>query len=177
MARGNRLDQNTLLTLNKDPGSIDLHNLALAKMKNAKVDPTAKHNFIDDRARKKNIKNIDELYEKLNELERNGVLDIWIKKFGKKKYLKESIEIIDTILEENNTLKIILDKKAIVEEMAGAAVAAPTAGGVAGAVSTGTGSGGTPATNTTAGGSGPFNYFGSKPGPNIENKYPTDKKK
>jgi len=122
MARGNNLDQNTLLTLNQKPGSIDLHNMALAKMKNTKIDPAAKHEFISDRARKKDIKNIDELYEKLNSLERNGVLDIWIRKFGKKKYLKEHIESIDIsakITEETDRLILTFSQK-FIEEIAGA---------------------------------------------------------
>jgi hypothetical protein len=171
MARGNNLDKNTILTLNKDPGSIDLHKLALAKMKNVKIDSTASHDFITDRARTKNIKNIDDLYKKLNELERNGVLDIWIKKFGKTKYLRESIEIIDNILEESSTLKVFLNKKAIVEEMA-AAAAAPVSGGISGGASGPS----TPATNTTASGSGPFSTYGGEPKKNKKitqvNKYP-----
>ena len=114
------LDKNTILTLNKDPKSIDLHNLALAGMKNVKIDSSIKHDFIADRARDKKIENSDEMYEKLNELERNGILDIWIKKFGKDKYrqkIQESIEISSDILLENGVLKLILDPTKIVEEM------------------------------------------------------------
>jgi len=139
MARGNNLDRNTILTLNKDPNSIDLHNMALARMKNVKVDPTARQDFIEDRARGKNIKNIDELYEKLNELERNGVLDIWIKKFGKKKYLKEnldflnSIEIDANILEESNKMIIEFSRK-FIEEIAGGISGGISGGAIASSV-------------------------------------------
>lgn len=84
---GNSLDKNTILSLNMDPKSIDLHKMALSKMKNIRVDPTAKHDFVKDRIRAKNISNIDDLYSKLNDLEKNGALDIWINKFGKKKYM------------------------------------------------------------------------------------------
>ncbi len=108
---GNVLDKNTILSLNQDPKSIDMHKMALSKMRNAKVDPSAKHDFIFDRMRQKSINNIDDLYSKLNDLEKNGVLDIWINKFGKQKYmqgkqpLKESVELkvqelIETALEE-----------------------------------------------------------------------------
>jgi len=127
------LDRNTLLSLNKDPKSIDLHNLALAKMKNVRVDNTARHSFIKDRQRSKNIKNIDELYEKLNEMERNGVMDIWINKFGKKKYqggqvggvestaknikqsLRESIEISQDFHIEEGIL--VIDKQSIIDSL------------------------------------------------------------
>lgn len=103
------LDQNTLLTLNKDPKSIDVHQLALARMKNVKVNPEAKHYFITDRARKKNIKDIDQLFQHLNELKKNGVLDLWMEKYGstygyvsphKRKQLKEAVEYkIETLIE------------------------------------------------------------------------------
>jgi hypothetical protein len=135
-------------------------------MKNTKIDPTVKHNFIGDRARKKNINNVDGLYEKLNELERNGVLDIWIKKFGKKKYLRESIEIINNILEENGILKVIIDKKSILEEFAATA----TGGGVAASAPA------TPATGITASSSNtPSIPYGGEPSKNklnIKDKYP-----
>jgi hypothetical protein len=102
------LDQNTLLTLNRDPKSIDLHKLALARMKNTKVNPEARHYFITDRARKKNIKDIDQLFQHLNELKKNGVLDLWMEKYGdmygysssKRKQLKENIEYkIESLIE------------------------------------------------------------------------------
>ena len=121
MRNKNSLDKNTLLSLNMDPKSIDLHKLALTRMKNAKVDPSAKHDFIKDRIRTKNINNIDELYNKLNELEKNGVLDIWINKFGKDRYkgttLKEStLDIpldrkIQTLIE--NTLESIAEAEGV----------------------------------------------------------------
>jgi len=91
------LDRNTLITLNKDPKSIDLHNLALAKMNNVKVSPESKHDFIEDRVRTKKIKNMDELFKKINEMKKNGVLDLWAKKYGHKMSLKES-----TLLENSN---------------------------------------------------------------------------
>jgi hypothetical protein len=89
----NFLDKNTLLTLNKNPKSIDLHNLALSRMKNVRVDPSAKHDFIADRARNKKLKNIDQVFQHLNELEKNGIIEMWMKKYGKKKYLHENQEI------------------------------------------------------------------------------------
>jgi len=151
--RGNNLDQNTILTLNKNPGSIDLHNMALAKMKNAKVDPSAKHDFISDRAREKKIKDIDSLYEKLNELERNGVLDIWIKKFGKKKYLKED----SSFLEESDKIIAVLSRK-FIEEIAAGIGGAPAAAGF------------------TSVGQGPAATMGAEPSKNKKilqkNKYP-----
>jgi hypothetical protein len=127
-------DMNTLLSLNKDPKSIDIYNNKIAGMKKGPLDPLAKHSFIEDRARTKNIKNIKDLYSKLNELEKNGVLDIWIDKFGKDKYrgqaLKEStIEIAEDILYENGKLYVKLDKASIVEEMDGAAAAGFTSSG------------------------------------------------
>ena len=122
------LDRNTILSLLKDPKSIDLHNLALSKMKKIRVDSTVQHDLLADRARQKNIKNSDELFQKLNEFEKNGVMDLWIKKFNKNKYqqkLQESIEISQDILLENGRLKLVLDKEKIVEEMGmGAATSA-----------------------------------------------------
>jgi len=118
------------------------------------VDPSAKHDFINDRARSKKVKNIDELYEKLNDLEKNGVLELWAKKFGKKKYLKESIEIIEDILIEDNKIIFFLDKKSIIEEMAAAA-------GVGGGIAS------TPATGYTASsGNSPMATYGAEPSKN-----------
>jgi hypothetical protein len=74
-------------------------------MKNVMVDPSAKHDFIKDRARKKDLKNIDDLFQHLNKLKENGVLDLWMDRYGKqygyKRHdLKESIELkIDSLLE------------------------------------------------------------------------------
>lgn len=127
------LDKNTLLSLNKDNKSIDLHKMALAKMNNARVDPSAKHDFIEDRIRVKNLDNMDDLYSKLNELEKNGALDIWIKKFGKHQYmgqqepktLKESGKLFGEIVEGKLTLNV----DAILQEMDGAAAAGFTSVG------------------------------------------------
>ncbi len=71
------LDKNTIQTLNKDPGSIDLHELALAKMKNAKVAVGARHDMIADRMRDKTVGTYDEAYKKYNELRKNGFLDLF----------------------------------------------------------------------------------------------------
>jgi len=124
------LDRNTILSLNMDPKSLNLHDMAIARMKKVKLNPTARHDFIEDRARTKEITNSDELFRKLNTMEKNGTLDIWIKKFGKKKYMKESIEIFDDILEENghlvftiNTKEIVRSMQSMVEEMDGASAA------------------------------------------------------
>jgi len=131
-------DMNTILSLNKDPKSIDVYKVGLSEMKKGPLAPDAKHDFIEDRARVKNIKNIRALYDKLNDLEKNGVLDIWIKKFGKDKYrntlLKEGtafdcIEITSDILYEDGKLFFELDTAAIVEEMDGAAAAGFTSAG------------------------------------------------
>ncbi len=102
---GKLLDKNTLLTLMKDPKSIDLHELALAKAKNVKVSPNSVHDFIADRARSKNVKNMDEAFQKLNNLAKNGTLGLWHKKYGHKygMALKENTVInnkLDSLLED-----------------------------------------------------------------------------
>lgn len=162
------LDHNTIMSLNKDPKSIDLHNLALSKLKNVRVSPTAKHDFIGDRARTKNIDNMDELYGKLNELEKNGVLDIWIKKFGKTKYgpgadvkslkestlieLAEAIEFVESIEGPDNNV-LILNKaniiKALEEDGVGGVSVAP---------------------GMSTGGSGPYSTFNGTPAKNSKRK-------
>lgn len=118
------LDMNTILSLNKDNKSVDTHNVQLAKMKNVNIAPEAKHDFIADRARKKDIKNIDSLYDKLNDLEKNGVLDIWMKKFGKDQYMRkpinENFEISSGSIEK---------VQKILTEMDGAAAAGMTSVG------------------------------------------------
>ncbi len=103
---GKLLDRNTLLSLNKDPGSMDLHNMALAKMKGAKVAPGSVHDFIADRNRTKNVKGMDEAFKTINDLAKNGTLNLWRKKFGDQygmghqKKLNESVELkIDSLLE------------------------------------------------------------------------------
>ncbi len=101
---GKLLDRNTLLSLNKDPGSMDLHNMALARSKSAKVAPGSIHDFISDRNRQKSVKGMDEAFQKINTLAKNGTLGLWQKKFGKQYNmgLKESTEVnqrIDSLLE------------------------------------------------------------------------------
>lgn len=76
------LDMNTILSLNKDPKSMDLHNMALARSKNAKVAPGSAHDFIADRMRTKDVKGMDEAFRTINTLAKNGTLDLWRKKFG-----------------------------------------------------------------------------------------------
>jgi len=76
------LDRNTILTLNKDPKSIDLHNLALAKSKAAKLNAGSSHQFIQDRDRSKGFKNYDEAYQKYIKLKNSGFLDLFNKKHG-----------------------------------------------------------------------------------------------
>lgn len=74
------LDRNTIQSLNKDPKSLDLHSMALANMKSAKVNVGAMHDMIGDRMRTKKVGNFDEAFKKLNELRKNGVLDIYNKR-------------------------------------------------------------------------------------------------
>ncbi len=101
------LDRNTILSLNKDPGSMDLHDMALARSKNAKVAPGSVHDFIADRNRNKDVKGMDEAFKKINTLAKNGTLDLWRNKFGHAygmgpKAIKESSEVntkIDSLLE------------------------------------------------------------------------------
>ncbi len=101
------LDMNTILSLNKDPGSMDLHNMALARSKSAKVSPSSAHDFISDRLRTKNVKGMDEAFKTINTLAKNGTLDLWRNKFGNQynmgpKSIKESTILsskIDTLLE------------------------------------------------------------------------------
>ncbi len=96
---GKLLDMNTLLSLNKDPKSMDLHNMALARSKSAKVAPGSAHDFIADRLRTKDVKGMDEAFKKINTLAKNGTLDLWRNKFGKaygmgmNKSLKENTEV------------------------------------------------------------------------------------
>jgi len=102
------LDINTILSLNRDPKSMDLHNMALAKATNAKVAPGAIHDFIKDRLRKKDFGNMDEAFKHINTLAKNGTLGLWNDKFGhmygmgSKKNLKESTvgNKIDKLIEE-----------------------------------------------------------------------------
>lgn len=89
------LDQNTIQTINQDPKSIDLHELALSKIKNAKVNLEAKHDMIKDRMRTKAVRNYDEAYAKYQELKANGFLDLF-----NKKDVKEATEIITGYLKE-----------------------------------------------------------------------------
>ena len=103
------LDKNTLLTLNKNPGSINLHDLALAKNKSVRVNPKSKHDFIADRARTKNLKNMDDVFKKINELKRNGTLDLWAKKYGHTLGLKESTMLQYSNLLENSSLRNKID--------------------------------------------------------------------
>ncbi len=112
MGRNNLLDRNTLLSLNKDPKSMDLHQMAVARSTNAKVAPGSEHDFIADRNREKDVSGMDEAFKKLNTLAKNGTLGLWKEKFGHvygmgpgqgQKSLKESTSInekIDRILEE-----------------------------------------------------------------------------
>ncbi len=101
---GKLLDRNTILSLNKDPKSMDLHNMALARMKGAKVSPGSAHDFIEDRNRHKDVKGMDEAFKSLNTLAKNGTLNLWQKKFGQQYgmgMLKESTvgNKIDQLLE------------------------------------------------------------------------------
>ncbi len=105
------LDRNTILSLNKDPGSMDLHAMALARSKNAKVAPGSAHDFIADRNRTKDVGGMDEAFKKINTLAKNGTLGLLRDKFGHaygmgpQKSLKESSIIsgvndkIDSLLE------------------------------------------------------------------------------
>lgn len=91
------LDRNTVQSLNKDPKSLDLHSMALANMKQAKVSVGAMHDMISDRMRTKKVGNYDEAFKKLNELRKNGVLDIYNKRMNIKestKLIKESTKLI-----------------------------------------------------------------------------------
>ncbi len=112
---GKLLDRNTILSLNKDPKSMDLHQMAVARATNAKVAPGSEHDFIKDRNRHKNVKGMDEAFQRLNTLAKNGTLGLWQDKFGHmygmgpKKNLKESTDFsvvggvsnkIDTLLED-----------------------------------------------------------------------------
>jgi len=131
-----RADTNTLLTLLKDPKSIDLHKMAESRA-GVDIDPSMKQEFIKDRARHKKVRNMDELYKNLNDMEKSGALDMWIQKFNKRQYLKEdiiqSIEIFQNILLENNNLTFMLNKERIVslmQEMDGAAAAGMTSVGM-----------------------------------------------
>ena len=85
-----KLDMNTIQSLNKDPKSLDLHSMSLANLKNAKVNVGAMHDMIADRARTKRVGNFDEAFRKLNALKKNGVLDMYNKRFGPNKELRES---------------------------------------------------------------------------------------
>lgn len=85
------LDMNTIQTLNKDPKSLDLHNVALANLKQAKVKVGAIHDMIGDRFRTKSVGNFDDAFKKLNELRKSGVLDIYNKKMN----IKENTEIVN----------------------------------------------------------------------------------
>ena len=165
------LDRNTILSLNKDPKSIDLHKLALARMKNTHVDPSAKHEFIADRARTKGLGNMDDLYGKLNELEKNGVMDIWIKKFGKAKYgpgapsegkkLNESTTLDSFVFNKQEIVEAFHElEDSALEEMDGGAVGVGSAAGA-----------GVPA-GMTSGSSGPIATYGGTPGKNQINKNP-----
>ncbi len=110
MGRNNLLDRNTLLSLNKDPKSMDLHQMAVARSTNAKVAPGSEHDFIADRNREKDVSGMDEAFKKLNTLAKNGTLGLWNEKFGHvygmgpgQKSLKESTgvnEKIDHLIEE-----------------------------------------------------------------------------
>ncbi len=101
------LDRNTLLSLNKDPGSLDLHDMALARMKGAKVSPGSVHDFIADRNRTKDVKGMDEAFKTINTLAKNGTLELWRGKFGHAygmgpagKKINESTEMkIDALIE------------------------------------------------------------------------------
>ncbi len=101
---GKLLDRNTILSLNKDPGSMDLHDMALARMKGVKVSPGSVHDFIKDRNRTKDVKGMDEAFQNLNTLAKNGTLDLWRKKFGHQygMSIKENTNVsnkIDQLLE------------------------------------------------------------------------------
>jgi len=76
------LDKNTILTLNKDPKSVDLHSLALAKAKNVQLNASANHQLVKDRMRTKKFKNYDEAYQKYIDLKKSGFLDLFNKKHG-----------------------------------------------------------------------------------------------
>ncbi len=109
---GKMLDMNTILSLNKDPKSMDLHQMAIARSKGAKVAPGSEHDFIADRIRGKSVKGMDEAFKRINDLAKNGTLEIWNKKFGHmygmgpggpgKQNLKEStiLDKIDKLIEE-----------------------------------------------------------------------------
>ncbi len=107
---GKLLDRNTLLSLNKDPKSLDLHNMALARSNSAKVSPGSVHDFIADRNREKDVEGMDEAFKTINNLAKNGTLELWRKKFGHQygmhpqgKNIRESTSIqnkINDLLEE-----------------------------------------------------------------------------
>jgi hypothetical protein len=112
------LDKNTLLTLNKNPGSVDLHKLALAKMKNAKVSPESKHEYIADRMRNKSVGDMDEAFKKFWEAHKNGTLRFFLEKHGaslgyvpvSSKSLKESNTLLNSNLLENSNVGYKIDQ-------------------------------------------------------------------
>ncbi len=108
MPKDKLLDRNVILSLNKDPKSMDLHSMALARSRSAKVAPGSVHDFIEDRNREKEVGGMDEAFKTINTLAKNGTLDLWRKKFGHsygmghQKPIKESSQIsakIDNLLE------------------------------------------------------------------------------
>ena len=119
---------------------------------------------------------MDELYGKLNELEKNGVMDIWIKKFGKAKYgpgapsegkkLNESTTLDSFVFNKQEIVEAFhaLEDSALedsaLEEMDGGAVGVGSAAGA-----------GVPA-GMTSGGSEAQITYGGTPGKNIINKNP-----
>jgi len=114
------LDKNTLLTLNKNPGSVDLHKLALARMKNTKVSPESKHEYIADRMRNKSVEDMDEAFKKFWEAHKNGTLKFFLAKHGaslgyvpvsslNNKQLKESTMLQYSNLLENSSLENKID--------------------------------------------------------------------
>lgn len=128
------LDKNTILSLTKDPKSIDVHNMTVANMKRPKINPNSKHDFIEDRARTKGVKNMDELFSKINKLRKNGTLDMWMKKYGQQHYgpnfFKESTDLFGDVLEDSNSpsgYSIKINKNILTENFTAGPSAAPIA--------------------------------------------------
>lgn len=105
-----KLSKNELIDINNgEMKPEDIINKKLACNKSVHINATAQQDFIKDRMRTKEVKNLDEVFQKLNKLRANGVLDIYVKKFGpighSKGPLKESyipagaINKIETLLE------------------------------------------------------------------------------
>jgi len=96
-----KLNQNTIMNMNLDPGSIDMHQEALANNPSIRADGgKAQHDIIKQQVRNsrkvtsdsgiKEIQNSDDMYSKIMNMKKSGLLPEMLQRAGiNKTYLRE----------------------------------------------------------------------------------------